>query len=285
MATVMASRHIPRVTLPQGEALPQLGQGTWHMAEHPRHRKFEINALRVGMDLGMTLIDTAEMYADGGAEELVGAAIEGRRDDVFLVSKVLPQHATFHGMQIACQKSLRRLRTDRIDLYLLHWRGNVPLGETVEAFQHLVRVGMIRHWGVSNFDVADLEELRAVGGAAVQTDQVLYNLSRRGIEYDLLPWCRDRSIPITAYSPIEQGELVVHPAVERVAKRHDASTAQIALAWVLRKPGVIAIPKAATEAHVRINFGALRIHLTAPDLRELDEAFPPPSKKIPLEIL
>ncbi len=276
---------MPRVTLPSGEAVAQLGQGTWHMAEDPRRRELEIEALRVGIDLGMTLIDTAEMYADGAAEELVGAAIEGRRDDVFLVTKVLPEHATFRGTQTACQKSLRRLRTNRIDLYLLHWRGDVPLEETVDAFRHLVHEGMIRRWGVSNFDVADLDELAALGETELATNQVLYNLQRRGIEYDLLPWCRERSVPVMAYSPIEQGRLLEDPVLERIARRHDASPAQIALAWVLRHPDVIAIPKAATEAHVRNNFGALRIRLTARDLRELDEAFPPATKKVPLEVL
>lgn len=277
---------MPSVTLPSGEAVAQLGQGTWHMAEDPRERKFEIEALRVGIDLGMTLIDTAEMYADGAAEELVGAAIDGRRDDVFLVTKVRPEHATFQGTQTACKESLRRLRTNRIDLYLLHWRGDVPLAETVDAFHHLVREGLIRQWGVSNFDVADLEELVALRQTELATDQVLYNLERRGIEYDLLPWCRERSVPIMAYAPIEQARLVVHPVLDGIARRHDdASTAQIALAWVLRHPDVMAIPKAATEAHVRNNFGALRIRLTATDLRELDEAFPPPKKKIPLEVL
>ena len=281
----MASTLMPRVTLPSGEAVAQLGQGTWHMAEDPRRRELEIEALRVGIDLGMTLIDTAEMYADGAAEELVGAAIEGRRDDVFLVTKVLPEHATFRGTQKACKNSLRRLRTDRIDLYLLHWRGDVPLEETVDAFRHLVHEGMIRRWGVSNFDVADLDELAALGETELATNQVLYNLQRRGIEYDLLPWCRERSVPVMAYSPVEQGRLLEDPVLERIARRHDASPAQIALAWVLRHPDVIAIPKAATEAHVRNNFGALRIRLTARDLRELDEAFPAPTKKVPLEVL
>ncbi len=282
----MASTLVPKVTLPSGQAVARLGQGTWHMAEDPRARRFEIEALRVGIDLGMTLIDTAEMYADGAAEELVGAAMEGRRDDVFLVTKVLPEHATFEGTLAACKKSLRRLRTNRIDLYLLHWRGDVPLEETVDAFHHLVREGMIRQWGVSNFDVADLEELVALGHTEVATDQVLYNLGRRGIEYDLMPWCRERSVPIMAYSPIEQGRLIVHPVLDRIACRHDgASNAQVALAWVLRHPNVMAVPKAATEAHVRNNFGALRIRLDATDLRELDEAFPPPQEKVPLEVL
>jgi diketogulonate reductase-like aldo/keto reductase len=282
----MASTLMPKVTLPNGERVAQLGQGTWHMAEDPRARRSEIEALRVGIDLGMTLVDTAEMYADGAAEELVGAAIEGRRDDVFLVTKVLPQHATFQGTQVACKKSLRRLRTDRIDLYLLHWRGPVPLAETIDAFHQLVRDGMIRNWGVSNFDVTDLDELVTLGETELAADQVLYNLARRGIEHDLLPWCRERSVPIMAYSPIEQGRLVVHPVLERVARRYDdASTAQVALAWVLRHRDVIAVPKAATEAHVRNNFGALRIRLTETDLRELDEAFPPPKEKVPLEVL
>ncbi|MDB4933302.1 MAG: oxidoreductase [Labilithrix sp.] len=273
------------VTLPSGDTVPQLGQGTWHMAEDPRRRDSEVTALRVGIDLGMTLIDTAEMYADGRAEELVAAAIEGRRDEVFLVSKVLPDHATREGTRIACENSLRRLRTDRIDLYLLHWRGSVPLADTVEAMTELVGAGKIRRWGVSNFDVDDMEHLWLSRGEAAQTDQVLYNLRSRGIEYDLLPWCRSRSMPIMAYSPIEQGRLIGDPTLEKIAARHDASNAQVALAWVLRHPDVIAIPKAGTEAHVRNDFAALKIELSPHDLAALDREFPPPTTKVPLEML
>jgi diketogulonate reductase-like aldo/keto reductase len=256
------------------------------MAEESAKREREIAALRLGLDLGLTLIDTAELYADGGAEKLVGEAIEGRREEVFLVSKVLPSHATRSGTIRACEKSLRRLRTDRIDLYLLHWRENVPLSETVAGFQDLVADGKIRFWGVSNFDVDDMEELFDVtGGNEVAANQVLYNLKRRGIEYDLLPWCASRSIPIMAYSPIEQGKLLRDRTLLSVAKRHGATPAQIALAWVLRKDHVIAIPKAGTVEHVRQNREALDIELDAVDLAALDTSFPPPSRKKPLELL
>jgi diketogulonate reductase-like aldo/keto reductase len=272
--------------LPSGEAIPVLGQGTWHMAEEPRRRADEIAALRCGLDLGMTLIDTAEMYADGAAEQLVGEAIAGRRDEVFLVSKVLPHNATSRGTIAACERSLRRLGTDRLDLYLLHWRGQVPLAETLEAFVALTRTGKIRHWGVSNFDVADMEELkRTSGGGAVATDQVLYNLTRRGIEYDLLPWCRKRGIPIMAYSPVEQGRLLNHPQLQDIAERHRATPAQVALAWVVRQDGLVAIPKAGTPAHVRENRAALDILLTDEDLAALDRVFPPPTGPQPLEMI
>jgi diketogulonate reductase-like aldo/keto reductase len=272
--------------LPSGEAIPVLGQGTWHMAEEPRRREDEIAALRCGLDLGMTLIDTAEMYADGAAEQLVGEAIAGRRDEVFLVSKVLPHNATSRGTIAACERSLRRLGTDRLDLYLLHWRGQVPLAETLEAFVALTRTGKIRHWGVSNFDVADMEEIeRTSGGGAVATDQVLYNLTRRGIEYDLLPWCRKRGIPIMAYSPVEQGRLLNHPQLQDIAERHRATPAQVALAWVVRQDGLVAIPKAGTPAHVRENRAALDILLTDEDLAALDRVFPPPTGPQPLEMI
>ena len=272
--------------LPSGEVVPVLGQGTWHMAEVAHRRSEEISALRSGIELGLTLIDTAEMYADGGAEELVGEAIEGRRDDVVLVSKVLPQNATRRGTVAACERSLQRLRTDRIDLYLLHWRESVPLRETLAGFRELVESGKIRYWGVSNFDLSDMEELLALpGGMGVASDQVLYNLTRRGIEYDLLPWCMQRKIPIMAYSPIEQGRLLRNAEMRRVAERHDATPAQIALAWVLRRDHVIAIPKAGTAAHVRENRAALDLHLLEQDLASLDRAFPPPKHKQPLEML
>jgi diketogulonate reductase-like aldo/keto reductase len=282
-----ATAHgVPTTRLPLGEAIPTLGQGTWGMAEDARHRKDEVAALRVGFDLGMTLVDTAEMYADGGAEALVGEAIAGRRDELFLISKVLPDNATRPGTVDACEHSLRRLRTDRLDLYLLHWRGNVPLEETLDAFAALVGAGKIRYWGVSNFDVVDMIELRGlIGGANVATDQVLYNLTRRGIEYDLMPWCRDRNIPIMASSPIEQGRLLDHGELKNLAARHDARPAQVALAWLLRQEGVVAIPKAANVAHVWENHIALTLHLTREDLAALDRAFPAPTEATPLAML
>jgi diketogulonate reductase-like aldo/keto reductase len=277
---------VPTVALPSGELIPVLGQGTWHLAEDPWGRHDQIDALRLGLDLGMTLVDTAEMYADGGAEELVGEAIAGRRDEVFLVSKVLPHHATVLGTVAACEASLRRLRTDRLDLYLLHWRGRVPLAETVEGFTRLREAGLIRHWGVSNFDVSDLEELLGVaGGRDVETDQVLYNLARRGIEWDLAPRCAELGLPIMAYSPIEQGRVLRHPTLLAVARRHDATPAQIALAWVLRHGDVNAIPRSRKAAHVRENRAALDVHLTEVDLADLDAAFPTADGPGPLEAL
>jgi diketogulonate reductase-like aldo/keto reductase len=274
------------IELPSGVAIPVLGQGTWHLAEGVHHEADEIAALRLGLDLGMTLIDTAEMYADGGAEELVGEAIAGRREEVFLVGKVLPHNATHNGTIAACERSLRRLKTDHFDLYLLHWRGGPPLEETLDAFRLLVRAGKIRQWGVSNFDFSDMEELTNLpDGSAVQTDQVLYNLTRRGIEYDLLPWCREQAIPIMAYSPIEQGRLLRHPALESVATRHDATPAQVALAWLLRQDGLIVIPRAGTPEHVRENRAALDLRLMKKDLAELERAFPPPAEKRSLEML
>jgi diketogulonate reductase-like aldo/keto reductase len=233
----------------------------------------------------MTLVDTAEMYGDGLTEELVGEALAGRRDEVFLVSKVMPHHATRRGTVAACRESLDRLRTDHLDLYLLHWRGRVPLAETLAGFAELMESGRIRQWGVSNFDVDDMIELVSLpGGGAVQTDQVLYNLARRGIEYDLLPWCAQVGLPVMAYSPVEQGLLLAHPAVRGVADRHGVSAAQVALAWVLRLDVVDAIPKAGTPKHVYEDRAALDIRLTPADLRELDLAFPPPDHKVPLEI-
>jgi diketogulonate reductase-like aldo/keto reductase len=274
------------IKLPFGEKVVALGQGTWHMAEDPSHREEEITALRLGLELGMTLIDTAEMYGGGRAEQLVGEAIAGLRNEVFLVSKVLPHHATAEGTVTACEDSLRRLGTDWLDLYLLHWRGPTPLEETLAAFEKLTARGDIRSWGVSNFDLPDMEELMALpGGGAVQTDQVLYNLTRRGIEYDLLPRCRERGLPIMAYSPIEQGRLIGHPALDTVADRHRATPAQVALAWVLRDNDVVAIPKAGTSEHVRQNQAALDIRLTGEDLEILAAAFPPPRRPTPLEML
>jgi diketogulonate reductase-like aldo/keto reductase len=282
----MPGTLIRNIKLPSGESVPVLGQGTWGMAEKAQRRKNEIAALRLGLDLGMTLIDTAEMYADGAAEELVAEAIRGRRDEVFLVSKVLPDNATRPGTIAACERSLRRLRTDRIDLYLLHWRGATPLRETLEAFAALQRTGKIRNWGVSNFDVSDMKELIGLpGGAAVGTDQVLYNLTRRGIEHDLIVWCDERNVPIMAYSPIEQGRMLGHPGLQGIAARHGATPAQVALAWILRRDGVIAIPRAGTPAHVQENRAAFGLRLTQADLAALDNAFPPPSGPQPLEMI
>ncbi len=273
-------------TLPVGEKVPVLGQGTWNMGEDPRRRRDETDALRLGMDLGMTLIDTAEMYADGGSEEVVREAIAGRRDKVFLVSKVLPSNASRRGVEAACERSLKRLGTDRIDLYLLHWRGGVPLSETVEALEALKAAGKIRHWGVSNFDTDDMEELADLpAGRNVQANQVLYNLTRRGIEFDLLPWSRERGIPTMAYSPVEQGALAGDRRMKNVAERHGATPAQIALAWVMREGGVIAIPKASRPQHVRDNRAALDIRLTPQDLADLDAVFAPPSRKRGLEMI
>lgn len=274
------------VKLPSGESVAALGQGTWQMAESPRKHLDEIAALRLGLDLGMTLVDTAEMYANGGSEELVGEAIQGRRDDVFLVSKVMPSNASRKGTITACERSLRRLKTDRLDLYLLHWRGRYPLADTLEAFDELVKSGKIRAWGVSNFDVSDMEELlKLPGGEKVATNQVLYNLTRRGIEFDLLPWQQERGIPTMAYSPVEQGDLTNHPRLQSVAARLGATPTQVALAWTLRRPDVISIPKAGTVEHVRENFAALKLELTAQDLAELDRAFPPPAHKRGLEMI
>ena len=270
--------------LPSGEPVPTLGQGTWNMGEDRRRRKAEIAALNLGLDLGMRLIDTAEMYADGGAEKIVGAAIAGRRDEVFLVSKVLPEHATRRGTIAACERSLKRLDTDRIDLYLLHWREQeVELAEVLEAFTALVRAGNIRHWGVSNFDVEEMQELvRLPGGQAVAADQVMYNLNRRGIEHDLLPWCRRRRIPVMAYSPLDEGRLVRSLDLKRIAQQLGATPSQVALAWLLRQNNVIAIPKSASEAHVRENFAALDLRLGKQDLAALDHAFARPKRKLPL---
>lgn len=275
----------PRTTtFPQGEAVPVLGQGTWMMGEDRRRAADEVAALRLGLDLGVTLIDTAEMYGDGGAEEVVAQAIAGRRGEVFLVSKVLPTNASRSGVLRACEASLKRLRTDRIDLYLLHWPSDVPLAETVAAFEDLGQAGKIRHWGVSNFDVDDLEELGHLSaGGNCQANQVLYNLAQRGIEFDLAPWCRQRGLPIMAYSPVEQGALANHKGLTAIAARHHATPAQIALAWVMAQPDVIAIPKATRLEHVRQNAAARDITLAPEDLAELDRLFPPPARKRPLE--
>lgn len=262
-----------------------LGQGTWFMGEDRRQAR-EADALRLGIDLGMTLIDTAEMYGDGGAEEVVGEAIAGRRSEVFIVSKVLPSNASRKGTLAACERSLKRLGCDTIDLYLLHWRGGYPLRETVAAFEELIEAGKIRYGGVSNFDTDDMEELLDVaGGEAVATNQVLYNLTRRGIEFDLLPYCQARTIPIMAYSPIEQGRMLDHPALTAVAKEYAATPAVVALAFVINREGLIAIPKSSTPQHIRDNRKALDLELAPEHLAILENAFPPPQRKQRLAML
>ena len=272
--------------LPGGEPVPVLGQGTWGMGEDARRRSVEAAALRHGLDLGLTLIDTAEMYGEGGAEEVVGEAVRGRRDGVFLVSKVYPHNASARGTIAACERSLKRLGTDRIDLYLLHWRGAYPLAETVAAFERLQRDGKIRYWGVSNLDADEMGELAAVpGGGACAANQVLYNPQRRGIEWDLLPWCRERGVPVMAYSPIEQGRLPTGGALGEIARAHGCSAFQVALAWVLAQPGVLAIPKAARPEHVAANARAAAIALSAAELAMIDRSFPPPTRKRPLAML
>lgn len=276
---------IGTIALTAGESVPALGQGTWKMGEQRSRRADEVRALQLGLDLGMTLIDTAEMYASGIAEEITGEAIKGRRDEVFLVSKVLPSNASRSGAIAACERSLRRLGVATIDLYLLHWPGSHPVADTVAGFKALQQAGKIRHWGVSNFDVGDMEELLAVGGGDVATNQVLYNLTRRGIEYDLVLWQAQRRVPIMAYSPIEQGRLAHHRALSEIAARHNATPAQIALAWALAQPGTIVIPKAGNEVHVRENRGAADLVLTPEDFVALDAAFPPPRRKSSLEMI
>lgn len=266
--------------------MPRLGMGTWHMGEKPALRVREAAALRLGLDLGMNLVDTAEMYGEGGAESVVGEAIRGRRDGVFIVSKFYPHHASRPKLTAACDASLRQLGVERMDLYLLHWRGTVPLEETVATLEDLVAAGKIARWGVSNFDVADLEELAAVpGGANVAANQVLYNLARRGVEFDLLPWCARHGVRVMAYSPLDEGGLVRHPALGAVAKRLGATPAQVAVAWALRDPGLVAIPKASSGEHVRENRAARDIVLDADALQALDRAFPPPRRKRPLEMI
>jgi diketogulonate reductase-like aldo/keto reductase len=273
------------ITLPDGEKVPALGQGTWMMGEKAEERLGEIRALRSGLDLGMTLIDTAEMYGDGASETLVGEALAGVRDTAFLVTKAYPHNASRDRLRRSCEASLRRLGTDRIDLYLLHWRGGVALAETVEAMERLRESGMIRYWGVSNLDASDMDELIAAGGDGCTTDQILYNPTRRGPEIDLLPWLLAHNMPPMAYSPIEQGRLLDHPQFAKIAHQLDASPAQIALAWVLRHEQMIAIPKAGSVDHVEENAGALQIQLDAQTLAAIDRILPRPRRKISLEML
>ncbi len=274
------------IALPSGEHVPALGQGTWNMGDRRELRAAELAALRRGLEAGLTLIDTAEMYGNGRSEELVAEAIAGRRDAVFLVSKVLPQNASRRGTAASCEASLKRLKTDRIDLYLLHWRGSVPFAETLEALTRLQAAGKIRHYGVSNLDLADMQELHALqSGAAVATNQLLYNLTRRGIEWDLLPWLREKRIPVMAYSPLEQARLVKHKALCAFALRHGMTPAQAALAWLLAQEDIIVIPKSGDPARMQDNFGSLAHPLNAAQLAELDAAFPAPSGPRPLEML
>ena len=278
------------VTLPGGERVSAFGMGTWRIGDKAAARAEEIATLRLGIELGATLIDTAEMYGEGAAESLIGEAIEGRRDEVFLVSKVYPHNATHRGAVAACERSLGRLKTDRLDLYLLHWRGNVPLAETVEGFEALRKAGKIRHWGVSNLDLADMQALASAPGSqtagrAAQTNQLLHNLAHRGIEWDLLPWLRERRVPVMAYSPLDEGRLLRHPKLADFARRRGMSVSQAALAWLLAKDDVIVIPKTSSRERLRDNLGALDHPLDAAALAELDRLFPPPEGPRPLEMI
>jgi diketogulonate reductase-like aldo/keto reductase len=276
-----------RFTKIAGDAVPVLGQGTWQLGDRPARRSQEIAALQLGIDLGLTLIDTAEMYGDGASEALVAEAIAGRRDRVFLVTKVLPSNAGGKKRLVAsCERSLRNLRVERIDLYLLHWRHGEDLGVVVQTFGELAKAGKIRHWGVSNFDVEDLDELAGLPhGEQVASNQVLYNVSRRGIEYDLLPKARSLGMNVMAYTPIEQGRILGNATLQQVAARHQATPVQIALAWAIRQDGVIAIPRTSSTEHLRENAGALAIELSERDLADIDRAFPPPAKRKPLEMI
>jgi diketogulonate reductase-like aldo/keto reductase len=274
--------------LPSGAAVSRLGQGAWQIGEDRRKRAGELLALQTGIDLGLVLIDTAEMYGDGRSEELVATAIAGRREQIYLVSKVLPENASRRGTIAACEHSLKRLKTDYLDMYLLHWRGSVPLAETLEAFEVLRARGSIRHYGVSNFDVDDLTEAQTLpGGSGLATNQVLYNLEQRGIEWALLPWCRERGLPVMAYSPLgsDSRRLRTHPVLKAMAARLGATPARLALAWLLRQPDLVVIPKASSEAHVRDNHAALALKLTPEDLAELDRTFPPPKRATPLAMI
>jgi diketogulonate reductase-like aldo/keto reductase len=280
------------IALPSGQTIPALGMGTWQMGESSDQRQREIAALRYGIDLGMTLIDTDEMYGEGGAEEVVGEAIASHqesapnRSSVFLVSKVYPHNASRQGTIAACERSLKRLNTDYLDLYLLHWRGSVPFTETLDALHTLKQAGKIREYGVSNFDLDDMEEAVVLKhGDGIATNQVLYNLMRRGVEWDLLPWSRQNKIPIMAYSPVEQGRLLSHRALQTLAEQHGVTSAQIAIAWLLHQPQVIVIPKSSTIAHVEQNYAALNLQLSTEDLAYLDDAFPAPQKKAALQML
>jgi len=273
------------ITLKTGEKVPVLGLGTWRMGERKSDRAAELTAVKLGLELGVRLIDTAEMYGEGGAEEIVGEAIAGKRDSIYLVSKVYPHNASRKGTIAACERSLKRLKTDRLDLYLLHWRGSYPLAETVEAFTTLLKDGKIRRWGVSNFDSEDMRELEdQTGGAACASNQVLYHLGSRGIEWELIPYCRRTEVMVMAYSPLGQGPLLRKPALAALASKHGVTPAAIALAFVLRQPGVVTIPKAVNPEHVRANLKAIDVSLDAEDLKALDAAFPPPKRAAPLQM-
>lgn len=279
------------ITLNDATTVPALGQGTWYMGEKEHKRKDEINALKLGIELGMTLIDTAEMYGDGGAERVVGEAIKNHRDEVFLVSKVYPHHSGLNKISTACKNSLKRLGTDYLDLYLLHWRGRVPLAEVVEGMEKLKKEGKIRRWGVSNFDTDDMKELINVpSGSNCVTNQVLYHLGSRGIEFDLLPWQREQKMPVMAYSPIAQGgtlrrQLLTDSTVLDIAKKYEVSPIQIILSWCIRSNDLIAIPKAVKIEHVIENASAARIYFDQDDLDRLDQVFPKPSRKVPLDVI
>lgn len=274
------------IRLPSGQSIPVLGMGTWRMGESAKQRPTEVKALQHGLEQGLSLIDTAEMYGEGGAETVISEAIAGRRESVFLVSKVYPYNASRQGAIAACERSLQRLKTDYLDLYLLHWRGSIPLAETLEAFQALKHAGKIRDYGVSNFDTADMQKAVGLpGGTAIATNQVLYNLMRRGVEYDLLPWCRQHQIPIMAYSPVEQGRLLQNRQLQTLADQKGVTPAQVAIAWLLHQDNVIVIPKASNIEHVEQNRAALDIRLSAEELKTLDAAFPPPSKRVALQML
>lgn len=269
------------VIFPDHRQVCALGQGTWRMGKSALREAEEVEALRAGIELGMSVVDTAEMY---GNEELVGTAIRGLRDRVFLVTKVLPGNASRTGTKAACERSLKKLQTDHVDLYLLHWSGPHPIEDTVASMIELQQEGKIKAWGVSNMDVAEMERFYAVpGGFSCAANQILYNLSHRGVEYDLLPWCRERHLPVMAYSPADEGRLSRHPVLVEMARKHEATPVQIALAWMLRRPGVIAIPKAGSVTHVEENYRSLAVRLTAGDVDLLDEAFPPPARKVRLD--